>query len=82
MTFAEDPVVILDVYENLNQKRILAAREVTAMEARGELFQLDFSARKGDRVECRVYWREQCYLQITGVRLYEMGQYRDGPGEP
>lgn len=69
--FAEEPVVVLDVYENLRTKVILAERQITleALAVMPRSFSVDFPAEEGQRVEFRVYWAEQCHLAMTGITL-------------
>jgi hypothetical protein len=69
-SFAEDPLVILDVYENLQNKTVLAERQIKLADIeRRRSFDLQFSAREGQRVEFRVFWDEQCFLSVNGVLL-------------
>lgn len=72
--FAQDPVVVLDVYENLLTKVVLAVRQIALAElaARPRSFSVDFAAKEGERVEFRVYWAEQCHLSVTGVTLAKL----------
>jgi hypothetical protein len=69
--FAQDPLVVLDVYENLQTKSVVAEREITAADLlkQPSSYEVDFFARQGQRVEFRVYWKEQCFLYVTGVVL-------------
>jgi hypothetical protein len=68
-TFAQDPVVVLDVFENLQTMRVLAERGINRNDAGDGLaqFSLGFAARANERVEFRVFWCEQCVLIIHGV---------------
>jgi glycosyltransferase involved in cell wall biosynthesis len=67
--FAQDPVVVLDVFENLQTMRVLAERAINRNDAGGGLgyFSLRFAACANERVEFRVFWCEQCVLTIHGV---------------
>jgi glycosyltransferase involved in cell wall biosynthesis len=71
LSFAWDPVLVLDVYENLRNKIVLAERQV-GMENVAEgprSISLEFFAKQGQRVEFRVYWAEQCALIVHGITL-------------
>jgi len=70
-SFAEDPIVVLDVYENLQSNSVLAEREIVSadLEDRSRRFDVEFSAKEGQRVEFRVYWAEQCFLKANGIVL-------------
>ena len=72
--FAENPLVVLDVYENLRTKTVLAERQIQRWEigTNGPPFSIDFVAYQGDRVEFRVFWREQCFLVATGLVLEKL----------
>lgn len=70
-SFARGPLVVLDVYENSRHGASLAEWPVSMEEARqGRCgYPVEFAAEQGQRVEFRVYWREQCELSIHGVVL-------------
>ena len=70
-SFAQDPLITLDVYENLQTKSILAQRSIYRSEggSRFREFTVQFEAKQGQRLEFRVHWCGQCYLQIYGVVL-------------
>jgi len=72
--FSVDPVVNLDIYENLATRSVLAEREVRAADLgeRRRSIHLDFVARPGYRVEFRVFWREQSVLEARGVVLWHL----------
>jgi glycosyltransferase involved in cell wall biosynthesis len=72
--FATDPVVILDIYENFSARAILAESLIGLADLRDRprTFHLDFIARKGYRVEFRVFWREQSFLKAHGVILKKL----------
>lgn len=74
-SFAANPIAVLDVYENLKKKEVLAQRTINVAEAgnKTELFCVDFLAQQGDRVELRVFWNEQCVLEIFGIVLEHVG---------
>jgi glycosyltransferase involved in cell wall biosynthesis len=81
--FAYDPLVVLDIHENLQTKRILAERDITMADLQNQpmSYAVDFFARQGQRVEYRVYWKEQCYLIVRGVVLEKMnGDVSDQAG--
>jgi hypothetical protein len=67
--FSEDPVVVLDIYENRHTNSILTRREIHAAEVNSDrsLFTLDFEAFEGFNIEFRVYWNGDCLLYIFGV---------------
>ena len=73
--FATEPVVVLDVYENLSISFILAERFINIADLKGRPrnFHLDFTAKKGYRVEFRAFWREQSFLKGHGVVLRRLG---------
>jgi glycosyltransferase involved in cell wall biosynthesis len=73
-SFAQDPVLVLDVYENLRNKIVLAERQVGLENvAEGPLsISLEFFAKEGQRVEFRIYWAEQCALMVHGVILDQL----------
>jgi glycosyltransferase involved in cell wall biosynthesis len=68
---AQDPLVVLDVYENRLTRTVLAEREVKIADLAGNrrLFSIDFFALKGQRIEFRTYWTGQCSLTIAGILL-------------
>jgi glycosyltransferase involved in cell wall biosynthesis len=70
-SFAEDPLAVLDVYENLQTKTVLAERQIRLVDLAGgpRSFSVEFHAKEGQRVEFRVYWREQCFLTVSKVIL-------------
>jgi len=72
--FAEDPLVVLDIYENLQTKSILAERQINRADLSGKpnAFSVEFSAEEGQRLEFRVFWAEQCFLTATGVGLEQI----------
>jgi glycosyltransferase involved in cell wall biosynthesis len=72
--FSVDPVVILDIYENLATRRVLAEREIRAADLtqNPRTIHLDFVAQPGYRVEFRVFWREQSALEARGVVLWRL----------
>jgi glycosyltransferase involved in cell wall biosynthesis len=69
--FSQDPVVVLDIYENLQTNTILARREIQRVEVKDSisLFALDFEALEGFNIEFRAYWNGECLLDILGVLL-------------
>jgi glycosyltransferase involved in cell wall biosynthesis len=73
-SFADDPLVILDIYENFSARVILAESLIGVADLRNQArtFHLDFIARKGYRVEFRVFWREQSFLKAHGVILKKL----------
>ena len=72
--FATEPVVVLDIYENLRQHTVLAEGfiNVADLRHRPRTFHLDFTAKKGHRVDFRAYWREQSFLTGHGVVLRKL----------
>src|SRR5207244_1933483 len=72
--FATEPFVILDIYENLCVSAVLAERLINAgdLRDRPRTFELDFTARKGYRVEFRAFWREQSFLKGYGLLLKKL----------
>jgi len=72
--FAIEPVVVLDIYENLCVNTVLAEGliKVADLEDRPRTFHLDFTAKKGHRVEFRAFWREQSFLKGHGVVLRKL----------
>jgi hypothetical protein len=68
---AQDPLLVLDIYENRLTRTVLAERQIKASDVAGcrRLFNIDFFARKGQRIEFRAYWTGRCSLTITGVLL-------------
>jgi len=69
--FAEDPIAVLDIFENLKTDSILAERQVKHddLAGRPRAFNVEFSAIEGQRVEFRIFWSEQCFLRASGVAL-------------
>lgn len=72
--FATEPLVVLDIYENLCVSAVLAERLINLADLRDRprTFELDFTARKGYRVELRAFWREQSFLRGHGVVLKKL----------
>ena len=72
--FSAGPVVVLDIYENLRQHTVLAEHiiKVADLRHRPRTFHLDFTAKKGHRVEFRSFWREQSFLTGHGVVLRKL----------
>jgi Ser/Thr protein kinase RdoA (MazF antagonist) len=70
--FAEDPLIIIDIYENLLTNAVLAERRVDASDLVTGIFAVEFFAFNGQRIEFRVFWREQCVLCVTGLVLYQL----------
>ena len=70
-SFAQDPLVVLDVYENVQTRTVQAQRQITSADlpASSRWFSTEFSAKEGQCVEFRVYWAGQCFLTVTGVIL-------------
>ncbi|MBF0100155.1 MAG: glycosyltransferase family 2 protein [Desulfobacterales bacterium] len=77
-SFAENPLLVLDIYENLRTKKVLAEQLITLSDVgqghRCCEYGVEFEAKEGYRVEFRVYWAEQCFLTIYGVALEYMGK--------
>ena len=73
-SFAQEPVLNLDVYENLQGGGVLAERQVSVTEVTGgvQFFTIEFDAAEGNRVEFRVYWFGKCSLSVMGVIFHEM----------
>ena len=73
-SFAQDPILKLDVYENLQARGVLAEQQVSVAEVTGgvQFFSMEFDAAEGNRLEFRVYWSGQCSLSVMGVIFYEM----------
>lgn len=69
--FASDPLVMLDVYENLRTKVVLAERAIGKAEVAGSprFFSVEFPGKVGQCVEFRAFWREQSDLKVYGVVL-------------
>ena len=69
--FATDPLVVLDIYENLGARTVLAEGTIAVadLEDPSRMFHLDFFAKKGYRVEFRAFWREQSVLKVHGIVL-------------
>jgi hypothetical protein len=72
--FVLEPVLTLDVHENLRGRGVLAERVVGRAELGQslEFLPLEFEAVEGDRVELRVFWAGQCSLSVTGVVFEEL----------
>jgi len=70
-SFAENPLVILDVYDNLQTSSVLAERRIGLEDLAGRprSFNIEFHAMEGQRLEFRIYWKEQCFLSATKVVL-------------
>jgi glycosyltransferase involved in cell wall biosynthesis len=83
-SFAQDPLVNLDIYENLFVRGVLAERVVEVADLREgrRTFVLDFSADKGYRVEFRAFWREQSVLKAHGVVLRKLRGASGAAGKP
>jgi hypothetical protein len=73
-SFVQEPVLTLDVYENLQGRGVLAEQRVGVEEVTGgvQFFSIEFDAAEGNRLEFRVYWHGQCSLNVMGVIFYEM----------
>jgi glycosyltransferase involved in cell wall biosynthesis len=71
--FSRDPLVVLDVYENLEIKAVLAERQIRSedLTERSQSFSIEFCANEGQRVEFRVYWAAQCFLTAAEVILHK-----------
>jgi glycosyltransferase involved in cell wall biosynthesis len=69
--FAQDPVVVLDVFENLQTMQVLTEQAINKVDLPREagLYTLEFRASANQRVEFRVFWCEQCFLTVYGVVL-------------
>lgn len=69
--FSQDPLVVLDIHENMQTKSVLAERKITAADLlrHPRSYEVNFFARQGQRVEFRVFWKEQCFLNVTGIVL-------------
>jgi glycosyltransferase involved in cell wall biosynthesis len=72
-SFAKDPLVVLDVYENLRLKGVLAERQISTDGLTGgwRSYNVEFSAEEGQRLEFRVYWAGECFLIVSGILLYK-----------
>jgi glycosyltransferase involved in cell wall biosynthesis len=70
-SFAENPLVILDVYDNLQTSSVLAERRIESEDLAGSprSFDVEFHAMEGQRLEFRIYWKEQCFASATKVVL-------------
>jgi hypothetical protein len=70
-SFAEDPLIILEVYENHPTTTVVAERRIGSEDLAGgpRAFDVEFHATIGQRLEFRVYWKEQCFLSVTKVIL-------------
>ncbi len=73
--FAEDPILVFDIYENLQLKRVIAEKEVnsTDINTLQRQISLEFEAKEGYRIEFRIFWDEQCFLTVSGVVLEYLG---------
>ncbi len=74
-SFAREPVLALDVHENVQGRGVLAERRIGRKELTQGLqrFSVNFDALEGDRIEFRVYWAGQCWLSVMGVLFEELG---------
>jgi hypothetical protein len=70
-SFSESPLVILDVFDNLETSSVLAERRIGSedLQGRPRSFDVEVYAKEGQRLEFRVYWKEQCFLSVTKVVL-------------
>lgn len=69
-SFAMDPLVQLDIYENRLLHAILSEQSMNAGDVnRAKYFSLRFNAVEGQRVEFRAFWFEQCRLKAHGITL-------------
>jgi hypothetical protein len=73
-SFAHEPVLTLDVHENLQGRGVLVERGIGRSEiTRGlQLFSIEFHAMEGNRVEFRVFWSGHCSLSVMGVVFEEI----------
>ena len=73
-SFAQDPILNLDVHENLAGRGVIAEQQVRAAAVTGgvQFFSMEFDAAEGNRLEFRVYWCGQCSLSVMGVIFYEL----------
>jgi hypothetical protein len=71
LSFAEGPILKLDVFENLSSKKIIAEKEIhyDQLEKGRQFCEIQFSAKEGERVEFRVWWTEQCFMYFYGLYL-------------
>lgn len=78
--FSSDPLVILDVYENLLSKLVLAERPIDRADLaeNPRSFSLEFHGTVGQRVEFRAYWHGRSNLKAFGVTLKQ----RSPSGDP
>ena len=74
----QDPLVVLDIYENLQSKTILATRAINSADLVNQpcSFSLEFSAKVGQRVEFRIFWAGQCRLSVSRVTISRLGVSR------
>ncbi len=72
--YAQEPVLTLDVHENLQRRGVIAERQIGVAElTRGlQFFSIEFDAAEGNRVEFRVFWTGQCSLSVMGVVFEEL----------
>jgi glycosyltransferase involved in cell wall biosynthesis len=72
-SLSQDSLVVLDVYENLEIKAVLAERQIKSEDlTRGsQSFSIEFSANEAQRVEFRVWWTGQCFLGVSEVILHK-----------
>jgi glycosyltransferase involved in cell wall biosynthesis len=69
-SFAQNPIVVLDIYENLT-KEVLAHRSLNSVDVgdgRATPY-VEFEGQVGQRVEFRVFWGGECFLNIYVVML-------------
>jgi glycosyltransferase involved in cell wall biosynthesis len=71
-SLSQDSLVVLDIYENLEIKAVLAERQIKSEDfaRRSQSFSLEFSAKEALRVEFRVWWSGQCFLSVSEVILH------------
>jgi len=84
VSFARNPLLVLDVYENLRNKIVLAEQQVGLENVTEEplSISLEFFAKEGQRVEFRVYWAEQCTLTVHGIILDQLPTERGSSEVP
>jgi len=73
-SFAQDPLAVLDVYEIRETKSVLAERRISLADLAGKphLFNIEFHAKKEQRLDFRVYWNEQCFLTASKIVLRKL----------
>ena len=71
---ALDPLVVLDVYENVVTRRVVAEQQIKLKDVTAgvQSFDLNFSARQGHRIELRAYWHEQCELTFCWASVSKL----------